>query len=101
VSFAVPHGTPKIPSHDRRRLMLIGLISDTHGLLSPQAMKQLAGADHIFHAGDIGGPEVIEGLRSIAPTTAVGDGRVRRVDITLLIASEVDAGRGELSMLSW
>ena len=51
--------------------MRIGLISDTHGLLRPQAMKQLAGTDHIIHAGDIGGPEVVEGLRRIAPTTAI------------------------------
>jgi putative phosphoesterase len=52
-------------------LMRIGIISDTHGLLRPEAIKQLAGADHIIHAGDIGGPEVIEGLRRIAPTTAI------------------------------
>jgi uncharacterized protein len=51
--------------------MRIGLISDTHGLLRPQAMKQLAGTDHIIHAGDIGGPEVVEALRRIAPTTAI------------------------------
>jgi uncharacterized protein len=51
--------------------MRIGIISDTHGLLRPAAIKQLAGADHIIHAGDIGAQEVIEGLRRIAPTTAV------------------------------
>ena len=51
--------------------MRIGLISDTHGLLRPQAMKQLAGTDHIIHAGDIGCPEVVEGLRRIAPITAI------------------------------
>src|ERR1051325_8333939 len=51
--------------------MRIGIISDTHGLLRPAAIKQLAEADHIIHAGDIGAPEVIEGLRRIAPTTAV------------------------------
>ena len=54
-----------------RRLMQIGIISDRHGLLRPEAIKQLARADHIIHAGDIGAPEVIEGLRKIAPTTAV------------------------------
>ena len=47
------------------------MISDTHGLLRPEAIKQLAGTDHIIHAGDIGAPEVIEGLRRIAPTTAI------------------------------
>jgi putative phosphoesterase len=51
--------------------MRIGIISDTHGLLRPEAIKQLAGADHIIHAGDIGAPEVVEGLRTIAPTTAI------------------------------
>ena len=52
-------------------MMRIGIISDTHGLLRPEAIKHLAGTDHIIHAGDIGAPEVIEGLRKIAPTTAI------------------------------
>ena len=51
--------------------MRIGIISDTHGLLRHEAIKHLAGADHIIHAGDIGAPEVIKGLRRIAPTTAI------------------------------
>src|SRR3954454_9518703 len=51
--------------------MQVGIISDTHGLLRSQAIKQLARTDHIIHAGDIGAPEVIEGLRRIAPTTAI------------------------------
>lgn len=51
--------------------MRIGIISDTHGLLRHEATRRLAGADHIIHAGDIGAPEVIEGLQRIAPTTAV------------------------------
>ena len=51
--------------------MRIGIISDTHGLLRPEAIEHLAGSDHIIHAGDIGAPEVIGGLREIAPTTAV------------------------------
>jgi uncharacterized protein len=52
-------------------MMRIGIISDTHGLLRPEAIKWLEGADQIIHAGDIGAPEVIAGLRRIAPTTAV------------------------------
>ena len=52
-------------------MMRIGIISDTHGLLRPEATKHLAGTDHIIHAGDIGAPKVIEGLRRIAPTTAI------------------------------
>ena len=51
--------------------MRIGIISDTHGLLRSEAIEHLAGTDHIVHAGDIGAPEVIEGLRRIAPTTAI------------------------------
>jgi uncharacterized protein len=41
----------------------IGVISDTHGLLRPEAEKRLAGVAHIVHAGDIGRPDVIAGLR--------------------------------------
>jgi hypothetical protein len=51
--------------------MLIGVISDTHGLLRPEATAALAGVDHILHAGDIGGPEILTALAAIAPTTAV------------------------------
>lgn len=51
--------------------MRIGLISDTHGLLRPEAVRALAGVAQIIHAGDVGGPEVIEGLRAIAPVHAV------------------------------
>lgn len=49
----------------------IGLISDTHGLLRPEAVRALAGVARIIHAGDIGGREVLEDLRSIAPVHAV------------------------------
>ena len=51
--------------------MRIGIISDTHGLLRPEAVERLAGVDHIIHAGDIGRADVISDLRKIAPTTAV------------------------------
>lgn len=50
---------------------LVGLISDTHGLLRPEAIAALAGADLILHAGDIGKPEILEQLRAIAPVVAV------------------------------
>lgn len=49
----------------------IGLISDTHGLLRPQALAALAGSDHIIHAGDIGNHDILRALRAIAPLTAV------------------------------
>src|ERR1700724_2706627 len=49
----------------------IGIISDTHGLLRPEAERRLAGVDHIVHGGDIGRPEIIDALRRIAPVTAI------------------------------
>lgn len=49
----------------------IGIISDTHGLLRPEALRTLAGADHIIHGGDIGDPGIIVALRGIAPVTAI------------------------------
>ena len=51
--------------------MLIGVISDTHGLLRPEAVAALAGVDHILHAGDIGNPAILATLRTIAPVTAI------------------------------
>ncbi|WP_166360510.1 metallophosphoesterase family protein [Pseudomonas akapageensis] len=51
--------------------MNIGLISDTHGLLRPQALAALQSCDHIIHAGDIGKPEILAALRQLAPLTAV------------------------------
>lgn len=51
--------------------MRIGLISDTHGLLRPQALDALAGVDRIIHAGDIGKAEILETLARIAPVDAV------------------------------
>jgi len=49
----------------------IGLISDTHGLLRPEAVCALAGSQLIIHAGDVGRPEVLDELRRIAPVVAV------------------------------
>src|SRR5262249_52389055 len=49
----------------------VALLSDTHGLLRPEALAFLRGADHIVHAGDIGDAGVLEALRRIAPLTAV------------------------------
>ena len=51
--------------------MRIGLISDTHGLLRPEAVAALQGCDQIIHAGDIGKPQVLDGLRAIAPLEAI------------------------------
>ncbi|MGY3448340.1 metallophosphoesterase family protein [Bradyrhizobium sp. USDA 4353] len=51
--------------------MRIGIISDTHGLLRPEAERCLAGVDHILHAGDIGRPDIVVRLALIAPVTAI------------------------------
>ena len=51
--------------------VLLGVISDTHGLLRPEALKALAGVDHIIHAGDVGGPEILQALKAIAPVDVV------------------------------
>ena len=49
----------------------VGLISDTHGLLRPEAVEALQGSELIIHAGDVGNPEILESLRGIAPVVAV------------------------------
>ncbi len=49
----------------------IGVISDTHGLVRPEAMEILQGSEMIIHAGDIGGPKILQALREIAPVVAV------------------------------
>jgi uncharacterized protein len=50
---------------------LIGVVSDTHGLLRPELLPALANVDHILHAGDVGNPDILTALRSIAPVTAI------------------------------
>src|SRR5262244_1375660 len=55
----------------RQRVELVGVISDTHGLLRPEVPELFKGVSLILHAGDIGGPEVLAGLRTIAPVVAV------------------------------
>jgi putative phosphoesterase len=54
-----------------KSFILIGVISDTHGLLRPEAVSALRGSDHILHAGDVGAPEILDQLAAIAPVTAV------------------------------
>ena len=51
--------------------MLVGVLSDTHGRLPEQAYAALADCDHIIHAGDIGSPDIIRELQTLAPVTAV------------------------------
>jgi uncharacterized protein len=51
--------------------VILGVISDTHGLLRPEAVEALRGSDRILHAGDVGASEILEALSKIAPVTAV------------------------------
>jgi putative phosphoesterase len=55
----------------RRGAKIVGVISDTHGLLRPEAVAALHGSDYIIHAGDIGDPQILDKLSAIAPLTAV------------------------------
>jgi putative phosphoesterase len=55
----------------KESFILIGIISDTHGLLRPEAMAALRGSEHIIHAGDVGKPEILDQLGEIAAVTAV------------------------------
>jgi uncharacterized protein len=64
-----------MPARKQRRIALekgrIGLISDTHGLIRPEALKALEGVELIVHAGDIGKAEVLDRLQAIAPLAAI------------------------------
>ena len=51
--------------------IIVGVISDTHGLLRPEAVEALRGSGHIIHAGDVGAEEILAELQQIAPVTAV------------------------------
>jgi putative phosphoesterase len=62
-----------MPADERisERGITVGVISDTHGLLRPQAVAALRGSDMIIHAGDVGNPDVIKALEDVAPTFVV------------------------------
>lgn len=59
------------PAFAKASDMLIGVLSDTHGLLRPELLSALAGVDHILHAGDVGNPDILTALARIAPVTAI------------------------------
>jgi uncharacterized protein len=59
------------PAVSPRTSTTIGVISDTHGLLRPQAVEALRGSAHIIHAGDVGAAEILDELSAIAPVTAI------------------------------
>jgi putative phosphoesterase len=54
-----------------KRVRNVGLISDTHGLLRQEALDALQGCDLIIHAGDVGDPQILETLKTVAPVVAV------------------------------
>jgi uncharacterized protein len=80
--------------------MFLGVISDTHGLLRPEAVAALAGAHRIVHAGDVGSPDILEALGRLAPVTAVR-GNVDHGDWAerLPLTAVVEAGGRSLFVL--
>jgi uncharacterized protein len=80
--------------------MRIGVISDTHGLLRPEAIAALAGSDHILHAGDVGNGAILERLGQIAPLTAIRGNVDVSEPCSLLPATElVELGGRSIYML--
>ena len=80
--------------------MRVGIISDTHGLLRPEAEQALHGVDVIVHAGDIGKPEILARLKEIAPVFAVrGNVDTEPWAQELPLTAVVDAGRASLYVL--
>lgn len=72
----------------------IGLISDTHGLLRPQALRELADSELIIHAGDVGAPEILDRLQEMAPVVAVR-GNVDQDDWAMKLPLTAVAEAGE------
>ena len=62
---------PDIARQALKNSILIGVISDTHGLLRQEALAALRRSDQIIHAGDVGAPEILDELKAIAPVTAI------------------------------
>lgn len=80
--------------------MIIGVISDTHGLVRPEAIEALRGSAMIVHAGDIGAPDVLAALRRIAPVFAVrGNNDYAAWAAQLPETDVVHAGRHRLHVL--
>ncbi|HKI12845.1 MAG TPA: metallophosphoesterase family protein [Candidatus Acidoferrum sp.] len=80
--------------------MRLGIISDTHGLLRPEAARAMSGVDLIVHAGDVGKPEVLTHLKAIAPVFAVrGNVDTEAWAAELPATAIVDAGSAMLYVL--
>ena len=69
--------------------LTVGVISDTHGLLRPEVVAALAGVDQILHAGDVGTPDILARLKTLAPTAAVRGNVDHGVWATALPMTEV------------
>jgi putative phosphoesterase len=83
-----------------QKLTVFGVISDTHGLLRPEALRALRGSDRILHAGDVGAPEILEALAQIAPVTAIrGNVDTEPWARTLPATEVVNAGGVSIFML--
>jgi hypothetical protein len=83
-----------------QKLTVFGIISDTHGLLRPEALRALRGSDRILHAGDVGAPEILEALAQIAPVTAIrGNVDTEPWARTLPATEVVNAGGVSIFML--
>jgi uncharacterized protein len=79
---------------------ILGLISDTHGLLREEALRALRGSNLILHAGDVGTPEILETLRSVAPVIAVrGNVDKGKWAEALPLTEVVEAGSATVYML--
>jgi putative phosphoesterase len=93
-------GTQGMMRRGDGRAILVGVISDTHGLLRPEVVEALEGSELIVHAGDIGDVSVLERLRAIAPTIAVrGNVDTSAWARTLPMTEVVEAGELQLYVL--
>lgn len=78
----------------------VGVISDTHGLVRPQALAALAGSELVVHAGDVGSPEVLAALAAVAPVAAIrGNNDVGEWAVALPETRVVEAGGAKLFVL--
>jgi putative phosphoesterase len=78
---------------DSEKVVVVGVISDTHGQLPARVKTLLQGSDHIVHAGDIGSEQVLDQLRAIAPVTAVrGNSDLEAWSRALPVRAELELG---------
>lgn len=81
------------PEPGAQRAVRVGLISDTHGLLRPEALDFLAGCGHIVHGGDIGNPGILDRLAELAPLTVVRGNNDRDAWArTIPVSARLDVG---------